>query len=221
MGLWGKIKHIAHDAGKAVGDAGKSATGGVVAAWKTTSHEAFAVGTALESTGLDLSKGALVGGKIAEGWLEDGAEYTGKGLVAAGNYVTQHACDIAIGSALGSIWATATVDGEEETSIAGLVSICAADSLDSAALTSASKALAFLLAEPIWCIPGVSSAVGDEDLLRAVLAFAIFKCCKEEMDSVVSTGGQILAGVIIACVTSLVCEGKLPGGFEPWKKEHW
>ncbi len=203
------VVHTAEDAGSAVAHTAESA-------WEATSDEAQAVAQGIESTGLTIGKGFVDGAQFASKIAEEGVDYTGKGLVAAGKYVTQHSCDIALGSALGAIFTATAIDGEEEVAMAGFAAVCAVQAVDNVAIKTCATAVAGAFGPVIWEIPGVSSTLPNENTLKSIITFVLVKLAKENPKMVVGTGGQVLAGVIIALVTQIVCEGEIPGGFEVW-----
>lgn len=219
MSFWNKIKHAAESVGDTVEDAAKT-TVKVVSdttktVWHATSDEANDIASAIESAGTTVSKGVVEGAKFAETWSEKGAVIAYQSAVEAGEYVTQHACDIAVGSALSATFVTLAADGEEEVSMGALAVACAASTLDTALIATESKALAAIISDPIWLIPGISMGGKlSKDNLRAILAFVIQKCCTEKPELVVGSGGQFIAGALIACTTTLICEGALPGGYK-------
>ena len=134
-----------------------------------------------------------------------------------GNYVSSHACDIAIGSALSTAFVTLAADGEEEASVGALAVLAATRFVDKLALKTAADALAFIVVEPVYLIPGVSASVGHKSELESICAFLITKACSQSPKMVVGSGGQFLAGVLIYGITSVICEGKVPGGYQVWK----
>ena len=186
-------------------------------AWEATSDEANAIVTTIESTGVEIGTDFIAGGKIIQQGLETAAEQTGKGLVEAGRYITRHVCDIAVGSALSAIFVALSVDGEEEASVASIAALSATQFADKAALDAAAHGLAVLIAAPISRIPGVDQAFDGEENLTSVITFLIVKACTEDPKLVWGSAGQYLAGVLIYGITSVVCEGEIPGGYTVWK----
>lgn len=198
--------------------AGNSFTRGVKSAWSATSVEATAVGQGIESSGMVIGQGFVDGTQFAAGIAKEGLEVAEKSAVGAGEYVSAHACDIALGSALGAVFAALASDGEEEVTMSSFVAAAAVGTFDRVLVTSAADAVAAALVTPIWTIPQVSSTVGHKDLVIALLSWVLVKLVSEKPELVVGTGGQVVAGIVISVVTSLVCEGTLPGGFvRVWK----
>jgi hypothetical protein len=225
------VSDAANDVADGVSDAANAVVGGVddaatvisssftsaaTSAWKATSKEANAIGNAVEATGIVIGDSFLSGAEVVAGGIEDGAEVVGDGLVDLGNYVTSYACDIALGSALSAAFVALAADGEEEVSLASLAVLGATGFVDTAALNTAAKALAFVVVEPVYLIPGVSSAVGHKSEMESIIAFLVVTACKAKPELVVSTAGQYLAGVLIYGITHVVCEGEVPGGYEVW-----
>jgi len=189
--------------------------GAVGTLWHASSNEANEITNAIESVGTVVSPGMIEGSKYALSWTEQGAVIAYKSAVDAGKYVTQHACDIAVGSALSSVFVTFAANGEEEESLGALAATCAASTINRAIIATQSDALAAILSDVIWLCPGISfDKKMTKDILRSILAFIIQKCCTEKANLVVGTAGQYIVGAIIACVTTLICEGALPGGYK-------
>jgi hypothetical protein len=212
-------EHAAVDAAnvtaKGFNDAAGWADGAAQSAWKATSEEANAVGHAVENAGIVIGTGFIAGAEAAAEGLEDGVEVVGEGLVAIGEYISSHLCDLAFGAAIAAVMAGLAADGEEEEAT-GLVAVaCAAG--DAVAMDLASTALAKVMVEPIYAIPGVSDALGHKDEVESVISFVISQACEEHEAEVIASAGQFLAGVIIYAMTSAVCEGEVPGGYKLWK----
>ncbi|NRB37251.1 MAG: hypothetical protein HRU20_02150 [Pseudomonadales bacterium] len=194
-----------------------SFTSAATSAWKATSKEALAIGTGVEAAGIVIGDSFLSGANVVADGIEDGAEVVGDGLVSLGKYVSSYACDIALGSALSAAFVALAADGEEEVSMASLAALGLTNFVDTAALNTAAKTLAYIIVEPVYLIPGVSSAVGHKSEMETIIAFLIVTACKEKPELVVSTAGQYLAGVLIYGITHVVCEGEVPGGYEVWQ----
>lgn len=186
-----------------------------VSAWKATSEEAQALGTAIEGTGFMIGEGFISGANTVKDGLEIATEKTGEGLVSLGKYISNYACDIAIGTALSTAFIALAADGEEETYVGAItIAVAAADQV---ALRTLSRGLAKIIATPVYLIPGVSDSFLSQDHFEDVISFIIFKACFKSPKLVVSTGGQFIAGALIYGITSVVCEGKVPGGYTVWK----
>ncbi len=227
----GAVTDVAEDVADGVSDAANTVAGGVsdaatvisssftsaaTSAWKATSKEAKAIGNAVEAGGIVIGDSFLSGAEVVAGGIEDGAEAVGDGLVDLGSYITSYACDIALGSALSAAFVALAADGEEEVSLASLAALGLTGFADTAALNTAAKALAFVVVEPVYLIPGVSSAVGHKSEMETIIAFLVVTACKAKPELVVGTAGQYLAGVLIYGITHVVCEGEVPGGYAVW-----
>jgi hypothetical protein len=188
-----------------------------VAAWTEGSGEAKDLSSAVEKGGITIGTGFIAGATVVGKGIEKGGEEYEKGLVALGDYLTEHLCDIALGSALSAAFATLAADGEEETTVGELATLAATNFEDQVVLNTTAKSLAFIIAQPVYEIPDVSKAVRSKSNLEAIIAFLIVKSCQENPEMVVGSGGQFIAGVLIFGITSLVCEGTIPGGFRAWK----
>jgi len=200
---------------KGFNDAGSWVGGAAESAWAATSDEAEAIGHGVESAGIIIGTGLVIGAEAAAEGIKDGAEYAGEGLVAVGEYVTQHVCDLAMGAAIAGVMSALSAEGEEEEATGAVAVACAMG--DSVALDLASVALAKVVVEPIYFIPGVSDALGHKDDVEDVISFVVCQACEENKETVIASAGQFLAGVLLYALTSAVCEGKVPGGFELWK----
>lgn len=237
MGLWKKIKHAAKKAGDAVQDGAKAAGGaaqgaaGTVTdaatkaadtsthAWDAASDDARAMATAVESGGLTITAGILEGAQAAEQWTEKGGEYAVDGLVKVGEYLDARACDIALGAALAGAFAGYKSSGAEDATFGSIVAVCVVGTANEMVMQTEACAAAAALAVVLWEIPQVRRAVGGDNkkLFTDVLAYVIYRAIKYDPKKVAASGGQFLVGVLIAIVTSLVCEGTLPGGFKVWQ----
>lgn len=211
--------HTAEDVAKVTAkgfnDAGSWVGGAAESAWKATSEEASAIADGVESAGITIGTGFLEGAMAAAEGLEEGAEIVGEDLVAIGEYVSDHACSLALGAAIAGALVALSSDGEEEEATGGVAIACAIG--DSVALDLASTVLAKVVVEPVYVIPGVSRALGHKDEVEDVLAFLITQACEEHKATVIASAGQFLVGALIYGFTSVVCEGKLPGGYTVWK----
>lgn len=204
------VTDVANTVASGVVDAGNSFAGDVTSAWEATSDEAKVVAEEVEKAGLVIDSGFIDGANA----VKDASYKVADGLVELGNYATQHACDIALGSALSAAFIALAADGAEE----GAVSVVLAASLagDFAALKVAAHGLAMIVAEPVWLIPGVSAIKLTKEQFEDVIAFIVYKACAPSPELVVGTAGQFIVGVLLYGITSLVCEGCIPGGYEVW-----
>ena len=189
---------------------------GAIRAWEETSAGAVGIAAEVENAGITFGRGFLDGATVVGSMLEEAAEETGRGLVELGTYVSEHVCDIAVCSALTAAFAALAVDGEEEAATGSLAMLCAVETVDNVALKTASLALAHCIVEPVYAIPDVRRALGHKKEVETVIAFLVFKACKQNPKMVVRTGGQFLAGVVIWGLTKVICEGKLPDGSRIW-----
>lgn len=187
-----------------------------VAAWTEGSSEAKDISTAVEKAGITIGTGFIKAATVVGTGIEDAGEDIEKGLVALGHYLSDHLCDIALGSALSTTFAALAADGEEEASVGQLAILAATNFVDRAALQTEADALAFIIANAVYEIPLVSKAISKADLESAI-TFLIMKACTDQPELVVGSGGQFIAGVLIAGITSVICEGKVPGGYKVWK----
>lgn len=186
-------------------------------AWTAVSHEGAAIAKAVEAAGIVVEKGFISGAHFACDVLEEAAIQTEKGLVATGKYLSNSVCDIAVGSALATVVVALALDGEEEVGFASLAAICAADVIDKGLVRTTARALASMLVEPVYVIPGVADALGHKEDARTLITMLITKACDAKPKLVIATAGQFLAGVLVAGLTLAICDGKLPGDLELWR----
>ncbi|RYF63191.1 MAG: hypothetical protein EOO39_28995, partial [Cytophagaceae bacterium] len=176
--------------------------------WKSTSDVANAVGYSFEATGLTVGQGMIDGADVVAKYGQVGVNESYKGLVAAGAYISNHVCDIALGTFLSSVFVALYADGEAEVAMAPLdIAVALANK---ALIKTASNGLAAFIVEPIFAIPDVKSAVGTyKGAFIGLLAFVIEKAAS---DSPPGGAGPKVAAAVIYVVTQLVCEGKVPAG---------
>lgn len=189
--------------------------------WHDTAGVAKSFGQAIESNGVYIGNGFLTGAldmaDLGVDTVEAGVSDV-QGLVNAGYYVTHHACDIAVGSALSAVFATIAADGEEEVAVTSIAALAAANLIDKTKAHAAATVLADILTPSIWLIPGVSTAFdGKKNILQDVIQFVIEHTLEKKRKLLVSTAGQVLVGALIYTVTDVICSGNLPGGFRVWK----
>lgn len=163
----------------------------------------------------DVGEGIAAGAEDAAGLMEKGAEEVVEGAVEAGKYISRHACQLAVTSVL-----TAAVDllmGSEEEAFTQPLDILAA-SADDAEIRAACTEAGGIGAHLIWKagLKDVAPDGVDEDLVTAVLAWALYKYVKSNgaKFSVVSTLKGGFMGTVIALLSMLLCTGKLPASFK-------
>jgi hypothetical protein len=189
------------DIGTKIESAGKTA-------WKATSQTATGLAEGAELAGLKVSDSFIAGAEATRSALETGAEATRQGLVEMGHYATQHACSIAVGSALGGI-------GGAVAGAAAAASLANAGSDDPVTLRRCSEQLAALIAGPVSSVPGLGLSSDD---VRSVLTFIILKALTKPLTQAVQPREpNFIAGAVAFGLTTLICEGKLPGGYGVWK----
>ena len=202
--------------GKGFNEAGAWVGGAAESGWEATSAEAEAIGHSVESVGITIGTGFIFGAQVAAEGLEEGVEYAGEGLIALGKYVKEQACDLAVGAGLSAVFAALSETGEEEETTGAVAFACSIGK--SVEMDLASMALAKVLVEPIYPIPGVSDALGPKDDAEDLIAFLISQACDDHKETVIASAGQFLAGVLIYGLTSAICKGEVPGGFNTWKR---
>lgn len=209
------VEQGAYLTAKGFNDAGSWVGGAAESAWEATSEEAEAIGKIVESAGIIIGTGFVLGAEAAAQGIEEGAELVGEGLVEMGEYITQHLCDLGVGAALSAAFAAMSADGEEEEATGAVAIACSMG--DSVAMDVASAALAKTIVEPVYLIPGVSRALGDKDNVEDLVSFIVSQACEENKETVVASAGQFLVGLLIYSLTAAICEGTVPGGFQAMK----
>lgn len=202
MGLWKKIKKAVSKPVDKVVDTAKDVSNDTADVAKTATD---AVEDSTKYVASQVENGTALG-----------AQYVVTGLVDAGEFLTQHECDIAIGAALTAAFATMEADPSEEAAYDSLAALCLAEFIDNVAVGIISNTLGSIIGDVVWEVPRVKSTVKNKDLLKSVIAFGIAKAVKSDPKLVVSTESKYISGVVIYLITALVCEGKLPVGFTAW-----
>ena len=199
-------------AAKVATDAGNSFVNGAVSAWAATSDQAKVLVEEVEKSGMVIGNGFIDGANAVKDATELASTKIVEGAVELGNYVSQHACDIAIGCALSAVFVALAAEGEEEVAVSAIL----AASIAGAGLEVAARGLSIVVVEPVWLIPGVSDINLTKEQFEDAISFIIVKACGDSPKLLVGTAGQFLVGVLIYGITSLICEGVIPGGYEVW-----
>lgn len=182
----------------------------VINAWKKTSDTANKVANVCESTGLIIGNATIIGANSAAKYSEEGVKYVGAALVETGRYIEKEFCIIGIGSLLGATFAGLAADGEEEATF-GPISLLA-ETTSEAEKDVAIHAVAVLLAEPIYLIPGISD-VCALDTLTNIIASIISQALTDYPKEMAASAGLFLAALIIPILSTFICEGTLPAEF--------
>lgn len=167
-----------------------------------------AIEHAAEEAGNDIVKaGKLVpGGDFVEDMLKKGTVGIYNGAVSAVNYVSEHACDIAVGSVLGALFVAGSADGEAETAITPLLL------LKGEALGVGAEEAAKIIMKSVNA-SGIMKG-GTEDVATALVAYIIEKAIEENTAEAEATGGEFVYGAIVVALTTLICTGQVPTDFE-------
>ena len=208
----GGVTTAANTVAGGVTDAGNSFVNGAVSAWAATSDQAKVLVEEVEKSGMVIGNGFIDGANAVKDATELASTKIVEGAVELGNYVSQHACDIAIGCALSSVFVALAAEGEEEVAVSAIL----AATIAGAGLQVAARGLSIVVVEPVWLIPGVSDINLTKEQFEDVISFIIVKACGDSPKLLVGTAGQFLVGVLIYGITSLICEGVIPGGYEVW-----
>lgn len=175
------------------------------------------------------SKELEAGAKIAARLTTESSEKVLTGLVEIGEYIEEHACNIGLSAALtGAFEATLLDPVSQPETTAIFAPLCSATLIamgtgacKSVAINSAAMTLGAVLVIPLFEIPPVKKALGNDgkDTLINAIAFCICEAVKKEtkLFTVPQTTAMVVAGLVSDVVADLVCSGTLPGGFQAWK----
>ena len=162
------------------------------------------------------------GAKVAAAAIEDSALQVEEGLVAIGEYLSSHACSMALGAALTGAFAATLNNPETEaetTAMFAPMSVAVAQKMivgaaEDVACAAACRTVAASMVEIVWVIPEVKKGVGGhkDDLIGAV-AFTMSMVIDDSPYAFLSpqTASLAVAGIVSFIVSSLVCDGTLPG----------
>lgn len=162
------------------------------------------------------------GAKVAAAAIEDSALQVEQGLVAIGEYLSSHACSMALGAALTGAFAATLNNPETEaetTAMFAPMSVAVAQKMivgaaEDVACAAACRTVAASMVEIVWVIPEVKKGVGGhkDDLIGAV-AFTMSMVIDDSPYAFLSpqTASLAVAGIVSFIVSSLVCDGTLPG----------
>ena len=154
--------------------------------------------------------------------IEAGAVQVEEGLVAIGEYLESHACNIALGGLITGAFAgmlnNPATEAETTAMFAPLSAATAATMVASAveevAYRAVSATIASAMVEVVWVIPEVRKGVGhSKDALVASVAFLVQCMVQTTPWALLSpqTASVAVAGLVGYVVSSLVCDGTLPG----------
>jgi len=154
--------------------------------------------------------------------IEAGAVQVEEGLVAIGEYLESHACNIALGGLITGAFAgmlnNPATEAETTAMFAPLSAATAATMVASAveevAYRAVSATIASAMVEVVWVIPEVRKGVGkSKDALVASVAFLVQCMVQSAPWALLSpqTASVAVAGLVGYVVSSLVCDGTLPG----------
>ena len=154
--------------------------------------------------------------------IEAGAVQVEEGLVAIGEYLESHACNIALGGLITGAFAgmlnNPATEAETTAMFTPLSAATAATMVSSAveevAYRAVSATIASAMVEVVWVIPEVRKGVGkSKDALVASVAFLVQCMVQTTPWALLSpqTASVAVAGLVGYVVSSLVCDGTLPG----------
>jgi hypothetical protein len=154
--------------------------------------------------------------------IEAGAVQVEEGLVAIGEYLESHACNLALGGLITGAFAgmlNTPASEVETTAMFAPLSAATADTMvasavEEVAYRAVSATVASAMVEVVWTIPDVRKGVGhSKDALVASVAFLIQCMVQTTPWALLSpqTASVAVAGLVGYVVSSLVCDGTLPG----------
>lgn len=162
------------------------------------------------------------GAKVAANAIEEGVVQVEQGLVAIGEYLSSHACSMALGAALTGAFAATLNNPETEaetTAMFAPMSVAVAQKMiigaaEDVACAAVCRTVAASMVEVVWVIPEVKKGVGGhkDDLIGAV-AFTMSMVIDDSPYAFLTpqTASLAVAGIVSFIVSSLVCDGTLPG----------
>ena len=154
--------------------------------------------------------------------IEAGAVKVEQGLVEIGEYLESHACNIALGGLITGAFAGMLNNPatEVETTAmftplsAATAATMVASAVEEIAYRAVSATIASAMVEVVWVIPEVRKGVGkSKDTLVASVAFLVQCMVQTTPWALLSpqTASVAVAGLVGYVVSSLVCDGTLPG----------
>jgi len=179
----------------------------------------FAEAAAVYSISVDEFEAGCVVAAVA---IEAGAVQVEEGLVAIGEYLESHACNIALGGLITGAFAGMLNNPatEAETTAmftplsAATAATMVASAVEEVAYRAVSATIASAMVEVVWVIPEVRKGVGkSKDALVASVAFLVQCMVQTTPWALLSpqTASVAVAGLVGYVVSSLVCDGTLPG----------
>ena len=210
------IYYIDKSTNGVVGTGSSFTTNGLVSDWLAGSDEAKVVAEEIEKAGLVIDAGFINGATSAK----ESSHFFGRtslvseGLIQLGNYDSEHACDVALGSSVASVFANISSGGSEQVAVSAVMT--AVLNGDWVALELSTKALAEVVVDPLLLISDVSNIGLTREQLVDIMAFIIYKSFsimyKENPESTID--GQFIVGALVYGINSLVCDGIISGGYQ-------
>ena len=153
--------------------------------------------------------------KEVEEVFSGGMHAIAESAIAAGEYLELDTCNIAVGGAIaGAI--TSLDSNPEKTSVhvllvAGSSSFMTNKGTDTTAVKVASTATAAVLIESLWAIADIRrSFKNDKALATDTIAMIIHFFASSYPDSIVTTNGAAIDGMLGYVLMTMVCRGELP-----------
>ena len=154
--------------------------------------------------------------------IEAGAVQVEEGLVAIGEYLESHACNIALGGLITGAFAGMLNNPATEAETmamftplsAATAATMVASAVEEVAYRAVSATIASAMVEVVWVIPEVRKGVGkSKDALVASVAFLVQCMVQTTPWALLSpqTASVAVAGLVGYVVSGLVCDGTLPG----------
>ena len=153
--------------------------------------------------------------KEVEEVFSGGMQAIAESAIAAGEYLELDACNIAVGGAIAG--AITSLDSNPEKPsvhvllVAGSSSFMTNKGTDTTAVKVASTATAAVFIESLWAIADIRrSFKNDKALATDTMAMIIHFFASSYPDSIVTTNGAAIDGMLGYVLMTMVCRGELP-----------
>lgn len=185
-----------------------------------TSEQAKEIYEKGKEVGLDITDGFVAGANAIHSGLGDEIkEKIVEGVSYGISYVSENACNLAVSGATTAL--IGTIIAEKELELSERLAFMAIDNVDievkRIAISEFSKYLSKILFEPIYQIPGVS---GDKDEVEGVVAYCIYKSMTSD-SSKTFYFKDLISGGLVCGITSYICNGSAPEGYQDWKNNYF
>lgn len=180
------------------------------------------VADAIKDVGITLSQGFIDGATTAINFLEKNAkEVLDVLIILPGSVETGKAPNpehkLAISKAIASVIAKIALEGQEYDVFGVLAAACNDKDRKPEALKLGANIAAERVGNDIYNIPRVAAAIVKKEALKEYISWLIYKAATEKpqlMENGKSV--QVVAGLVITAITTLLTEGKIADGAPAW-----